>query len=383
MAISQKPYPPIVDTWNPTVIKGEGVKIYFSLSAYNSIKDIRRDLLLVEIMDVETNNSAVNVLGNNGYYQLISNISVDEDNNYYTILQNNRLNLEKEKTYKIQLRFCSSACQVSSAMVQTNPANYRDYISDYSSATLIKVISRPKLKLSTFPIVDANSEYVVSTASFAISGKVLFMPEAQTESEDVVEKTEECLTSYSIVLYENEAVKATSNDTIFYDSGTLYPDTKNLNSFYKVIKKDLKNGVHYLLNFSYTTSSGYTATEEYAFRVLYEAEIDYPPPYIFTKLDKEDGSILVTITANTEKAYQGYFILRRSSSLDNFETWEDLKFYKYETPKIIQEHLKDYLVQAGVIYRYQVIPMNSAGYRGIWDAITANPLEPDPAQQYM
>lgn len=363
MKINRAPYPPIVDDWMHTFVMGDNIKINFSLSAYSNIEDIRTDLILIDIVNSDNNESVIDYAANQGYSQLITNLQIDENNKYYIEISTRLLNIVAGGLYKIQLRFCSSQVTASKQNFQQSLQNgsWNDYISDFSKITLIKIIARPTLELKEFLDVGAKANYIISTAFFSIIGRLKFEDEDGSES----------LSCYKISLFENVLGTATENDSLIVDTDFIYPDSKELNMIFYTVKKDLKNHANYLMKITYITSSGYQETKEYDFIVEYNTNISTLPPFVFTKLDKEDGSIKVTIKGQENSNYKGFYILRRTSSLSNFTDWEDLKFFRNITMAPIPEiEVIDYLVQSGVFYRYQVIPMDEAGYRGLW----ADPL---------
>ena len=361
MGINQKPYPPIVDDWNPVAIRGEDIRIYFSLSAYNSIYDIRQDVVLVDIVDINNNSSVVDTTYNKGF-QLVEEFYLADDGSYYIEIPQYKVTIDSGRLYKVQLRFVSQKCSAPrDDFLTIDYYQQIDYISDFSKVALLKIISRPTLELNGFPEINTTVTYLISTPSLMLSGKLKF-----AEEDD-----DECLASYNIKIYENYLGEASTKDTLFLNSGIIFPDTRELNLINFLVKKDLTNRHYYLLAFTYTTKSGYTNTEYYNFTTIYEAETPTLPPVIETTLDKEDGSVIVKIfdynlsNPDDRSYYSGYMVLRRSSSIDNFLTWEEMRYFKYKN-EIINEEIKDYTVQAGVIYRYQVIPINWIGYRGVW-----------------
>lgn len=364
MALNKAPYPPIVESWTKTVVIGDTIRVYFSLSAYSNISDIRTDIILVDVVNSQNNESVIDYAANQGRAQLITNLQIDNENKYYIEINTRLVNVEVGGTYKVQLRLCSSLISASRSDIQANPLDdaWREYISDYSTITLIKVISRPILELKQFLDVGTKADYIISTASFSVIGKLIFGEDSSDES----------LSCYKIELYENLNTTASDNDTLILNTGYIYPDTKELNTIFYVVKRDLKNHGNYFMKFTYMTSSDYQETKSYNFTVEYSTTITTLPPYITTELDEEDGSIDVTIEGEAGSNYKGFFILRRTSSLNNFTEWDDLKYFqnKENTP-IAERTVKDYLIQTGVIYRYQVIPMDAAGFRGLW----ADPLE--------
>lgn len=359
MGINKAPYPPIVDSWTQTTVIGENIRINFSLSAYSNITDIRTDAILVDIVNSENNESVINYAANQGCPRLITNLQIDENNKYYVEIDTRLIDVVVGGLYKIQLRFCSSEITASRQSIQSNPESdiWSDYISDFSTVTLVKFITRPILELKEFLDVGAKADYIISMASFSIIGKLTFGDN----------ETDESLSCYKIELFENMLTAATENDTLIVDTDFIYPDTKELNTIFYVVKKDLKNHGNYFMKITYITSSGYQETKEYFFTVEYNTNITTLPPFVFTEMDTEDGSVKITIKGQENSNYKGFYILRRTSSLSNFSEWEDLKYFRNEENIPIPEtEVIDYLVQTGVFYRYQVIPMDEAGYRGLW-----------------
>lgn len=378
MGLNRAPYPPIVDTWAPAAVIGETIRIDFSLSAYASLTDIRTDIILVDIVNSQNNESVINLVANHGQTQLITNMQTDENGKHFVEIDTKIIRVTIGNIYKVQLRFCSSAVTATREQIQKNPTydGWREYISDYSTVTLVKIIPKPILELKEFLDVGAAADYIISTASFAVIGKLKF-------GED--NNSGESLSSYKIMVFENTSKTASDADTLIVDTDYIYPDSKELNTIYYVMKKDLKNNAHYLLRITYITSSGYTEEKDYHFTVMYDSSVTTPPPYVWAEMDEEDGTVLVHILGQSGSSYKGFFILRRTSNLSNFTEWDDLKYFRNKTlqPIGIQHNdktvspivIKDYLVQAGVIYRYQVIPMNEAGYRGIWYSEDLTPID--------
>lgn len=362
MGINQKPYPPVVNTWTPATVIGDTIKVYFSLSAYSSIEAIRTDLILIDISDDINNETIVDLNKNEGNSQLISVLQVDDNNNYFVEIDTRQLKVSINSTYKVQLRFVSSELTVTKKQFQDNLNNsFQSYISDYSSVTLVKIISKPKLELGEFLDVGTHANYIISAASLSVIGKLVFN----------TLDSEEFLSYYKIQLFQ-----LIDNDyNAIVDTGNLYPDSKELNTIFYTVKQDLINGEHYLLKIVYTTSSGYSETLTYPFEVEYNTNIGVNAPQIITELDKEDGSIKISIEGDSNELYSGFYILRRTDSSSNFSQWDDLKFFYNENEEPINAYVIDFLVQPGIIYRYQVIPMDKGGYRGLWNNNTISTAE--------
>lgn len=361
MSIKQALYPPILDAWLPAIPIGEDIIIYFTLSAYSNLTDIRQDIILVDIVNSVTNENVVNYIANAGSRQLAAAMQVDDNQKYFIKINTRLINVDLNNTYKVQLRFCSSLINATAAEIQANPKDDRwsSLISDYSKVSLIKIIPCPHLELQGFIDVGTEAQYIISTAFLSIVGKLNF---GEIDTDEVLE-------SYQIEVYESET--GADKKQLLLKTDVLYPNSKEQNIISYTLKRDLKNKTYYLMTISYKTNNGYYNSKDFRFFVSYEYTFIIDPPQISVNQNTETGAIEVFISGAVN--YQGYYILRRTSSLSNFLEWDDLKyFYKESDSESIDQVVEDYLVQPGVIYRYQVIPLSANGYRQLWTNIPQN-----------
>lgn len=367
MNLDRVVYPPIVDEITASTVLGNNLKIYFNLSAYNTIEDIRADLILVTVMDISNNESVVNVLKNNGSTQVITgliNSNLDDSYEYCVEIPYYLLNLKSNNTYKIQLRLCSSDYKDE---VETANQIDNNFLSEYSDITVVKIISMPYLDIQNFPKIKIIGEYILFSLIMTIRGHLSFSDKQESDY----------LNSYSIKIFENKDSMASTSDFEFYDSGILFSSPNQINTINHAIKKNFSNGKHYLMQIEYTTNSGFTQKNKYHFTIDVDESIICPPPFVDTFLNKDKGSIKVKIyhpqiLVRTylqdirNNTFNGYIVLRRTDNTSNFTIWENIKYIKHNQGSIINYTVEDYTVQAGKVYRYQALPLKEDGNFGSW-----------------
>lgn len=134
--LSSSLYPPVVTTYQPVFVLGENPRIYFLLSDFNNISSIEG--VQLAISDQKTGQSLLNKQRYPNNYVTLP-YSYDEEKGEYwvelseNILQNPFVN---NKYYKIQLRFVENTIM--------------EVYSQWSQACLVKAISRPTIKSTTF-----------------------------------------------------------------------------------------------------------------------------------------------------------------------------------------------------------------------------------------
>jgi hypothetical protein len=135
-------YPPVVDTYQAAQIKGSALRVYFSISDYNTFSEIEN--AQVTISDQESN---LSVLDKTKYPTqiMLKTIGVDSTRDvdkYYIDIATTDGNFDIDKFYKVQIRFTSTeAASVSLDTPQAIDAWLSanlDYFSEWSRVTLIK-----------------------------------------------------------------------------------------------------------------------------------------------------------------------------------------------------------------------------------------------------
>lgn len=387
-------YPPIFKkSYMPAFSKRQGCRIYFSLSAYNSLEHFFRypssagvaDLVQVSIQNQNTNYSALNL---KKYPSGIMDTTMYYDENrktedkYYIIINsfsdfNEKNNLDKNDTaqevketfnsipdlaqgnifnagefYKVQIRFTSSGVSQPEqySLIQTSWYNDNlNYFSEWSKVILIKGISEPSIQLNDFS--QKMDESFFTLQDIYVTGKVVF-----PDRED-----NQYLKKYRIRICD-------SNDKVLDDSKEIFSNGYNYtNEINYKIKYNLKNDneEQYTLKVYIQTNNLYEKEQSFPFKVdLVQYTTLNPAIKIEAIPDKIGGKIKVH-TYSTEKTLHlsTNYIIRRSSSKDNFEYWEDMYTFLSPYGSILNYTWEDVTVESGVWYKYSLQQRNVQGFR--------------------
>lgn len=341
-------YPPQIPTYQPAFLTTESCKVYFSLSQYNSYKEIKNNAQ-VTISNQNTNQSVLSLNKYNNEIKLCQ-VKVDKtknSDNYYIEIEPEDLQngFEINQYYKIQIRFTSiyAPDPPSSALDKWLIDNI-DYFSEWSTVCLIRAISPPSLQIQNFP---SNNDIVISTSSLNIIGTLTFADPSESDS----------LNYYQIKLFDE-------NQELLMDSNIVYTnDYNNPNTINYSLKYKLQNGFEYSLQIDITTKNYYYNTYIYNFAVLYSS-INPIDAIITAQNDKENGRIKITLSNTTTDKYQGKIIIKRASSKDNFITWENIHIINFINPSLINIVWNDCTVESGTWYKYSVQKEDSFGNLG-------------------
>lgn len=362
MAVYNNLYPPVVETYMPAFLvdsenEEENIcKLYFSISSYNTIDDIKNAQITVR--DQDTN---LSVLDNIKYPTevMLTNILIDEniktDYKYYVKILKTDISggFEINKYYKVQIRFTNveasnvslTTPQAIDGWLNTNLNNF----SEWSSVCLVRGISQPQLTVQGFSD-DETKKINWNIANTKINGKITFKDSSETE----------ILKSYRIKIY-NEAT-----DQLLTDSDILYSNNFNsVNSFEYVLKYAFSAGTTYKMVIDYTTQNLYSSSKIFLFQVIQQSALTLD--IILTgERDPENGRMILRIKKNEQNSkYTGTMVIRRSSSETNFTIWEDMCFKTFENVSLIDFTWTDYTIKSGVFYNYAVQGIENNGDRGI------------------
>ena len=249
-------YPPILDTTQPAFVNTEECKIYFIINSLNKIEDYNTDLIQIKITD---NRTGKNVLREDLYPNAIKFVSLQEENNQYFItFTANDLNFESfpiNNYYKVQIRFTAEEVATNINAVKDLQwfVNNIQNFSAWSSACLVRAISKPTLKINSFN--DKNIAEDIDQDHFSFVGLLSFAEENEQDS----------LASYRIKMYNQE------RDILLEDSKLLMPESKN--TFNYNIRQTLTDNSTFIIKVFYTTKFGYEEEIEYILNTKFNIQI--------------------------------------------------------------------------------------------------------------
>lgn len=348
-------YPPIISSWMPAFVRTTSCKIYFSLSTYNSIKDIKN--VQVVVSNQNTNLSVLNI----DKYPTgikITNLGIDNDvngdNKYFIIIEPEDLEsgiFELNQFYKIQIRFTGveAASILDIKKIASWLTNNQKYFSEWSTVCLIKGIQQPSLYIKGFENSNSTTDTIFTTEVVDFVGSMYY------EENNEIEK--EYLKSYQILLYNN------NTNILLFNSNIIYTNEYNPNEINYTLPYNLEDGISYRVEIIYTTNNGYSDSVNYIFSVI-QNSIDSLDATISAYNDESNGRIKIHIFTKSSSVFLGNITIRRTSSESNFTIWEDVNTTTLKEDKILDYTWYDYTIKSGVWYKYCAQRRSGKGDRG-------------------
>lgn len=372
-------YPPLVDTFQSPFLYTESAKISFTISPYNSSKEIKR--LHVTLVNQKTNQNvfAVNpdnledeavltngvliVPFNNNYY-----LECDENKNYCTLTIPSNLLRETDNQepsfvcdcyYKVQIRVDNSEAQIDSLYLNTERAHF----SEWSSVTLLKAIPEIVVKLVNFDLEDGTTKIPQYTPGvIPITGNVSFISPS--------ENTGEHLESFKAEIVD-------INQNIIKESDLEYVKGQKNTFTWLCDLTDTEIDKKYYVNLYLTTNNGYTIYKQYSFRLINASALIFRPVWDFNKIKlpyttdiqgqektllvtSEDGWITITVTVPNSLP-PGYLFIKRANSLDKYLNWEIVDCTYFADGTNISTTFIDKTVGSLVNYKYSCQYLTTSG----------------------
>ena len=347
-------YPPQIPTYQNAFVLTSKCRIYFSLSIYNSYKDIQNNAQ-VTVSNQNTNQS---VLSLTKYPNEIKLCDVKIDNTkssdkYYIEIEPEDLQngFQINQYYKVQIRFTSADAPTppDSAAIDKWLVDNVDYFSEWSTVCLVRAISQPILTLQNLSSSseEEGSSVGITTNTLDIVGSLTFQDSQESDS----------LSSYQIKLYDED-------NNLLTDSGIIYTSAyNNPNEINYTLKYILENGSAYTVTIDIATNNYYYQTFTYNIIVIQTHENPLNA-LVVAENEKESGRIKLTIASTTTDTFQGSVIIRRTSNRSNFTIWEDIYTRVYPTKELINFTWYDCTVESGIWYNYSVQKKDVSGQRG-------------------
>ena len=391
-------YPPIVKDYEPAFIAGNDAKLrmYFNLSSLSEplgdnfsvhASIIRKDGVQVVNLENDTTNNIYRATGtilnlvphkiSTGYYY------VDIDNN----------NLKSDWTYdgttyhgwipgwsyKVQLRISKIACPSNrvnqqEAWLQENS----ELFSEWSTICFIKCIS-------PMEIINYNGYAIANSGSVPESNDRIFSATIQSIIPDI-----EDYYSCNITLYKCDNLDNIISTPIEQSEEIFNNEISNSAVRY-TYKTEFEQGIKYIVYVNYITENDYRPLlpTAFVFRFSESAEGNTKVKLLTVEnltenaeinalitnvsslgLEEDEGRIGLKIYYDTEAEGSNAFtsfLIRRSSSKDNFTTWEDIKYITVDenTSTAINQYpiVYDYTVESGIWYKYGIAGVTADGER--------------------
>ena len=360
MAVNINLYPPVVDTYMPAFLVGSSdiqkntCRVYFSISLYNSLNDIKNAQVTVA-----NQNTNLSVLNKSKYpcEIMLTDIKTDltrvSDDKYYIEIKTNDIEegFQINQYYKVQIRFTAAGAanvsldtpQAIDSWLVANLSNF----SEWSTVCLVRGISVPSLSVSGFDISADTTLWSLNNVD--VVGKITYADSAETDT----------LKSYQIKLYD-------INNQLLSDSGIIYSNAySNINEFNYTFEYAFNEGESYYFTFEYETANMYIESNTYEFMVVQEGA-DKLEATLTATLDNINGCIALHIKSDIgQESFVGNITIRRTSSESNFTIWEDVHTESFEENSKLDYTWYDYTIKSGIYYKYIAQRRSSVGNRGV------------------
>lgn len=163
-----------------------------------------------------------------------------------------------------------------------------------------------------------------------------------------------CFTIYDskgdVFLTSGEQIHNSSLDTEIYESRDEFYVNKELiaNRTYKI------QYVVTTINGLVASSQSYNIIKKDTIRPSINAVLEATPNY-------DDGYIELQLIPKDDKFYSGNFAISRSSSIDNFQTWDEICKFTLNRESALRHLFKDFTVEQGIQYCYSLQQYNTKG----------------------
>lgn len=349
-------YPPIVNYAMPAFsVSDNAVNIYFSLSEYNALSDIKSIQLTVRYL-----NSNENALNTTLYPSRIKSINtnaipIDEtritqkDKYFVTLLKSDLTKgFELDQIYKVQLRCCSvtspANAQLTALWLNQNVSQF----SEWSTVCLLKPISKPSITVAGMGDGDGYINYTSVDSIFTITY-------ASGESKEPLKAWRTILSDAS------QSTILADSSWVTYKNYDYLPRTGNTNSviFESIMPYIMQAGTDYVLTVQIETKNGYALSKKFSFTCQPIYSSDFIGNIEFD-INEEEGYANI-ITTSIDPYYTNIY-LRRTSSKSNFTIWEDVAL-KIAKNEVINWNFKDFTIESGIYYRYGIQLCDTTGRR--------------------
>ncbi len=415
-------YPPQVETFMPAFPYNEAVRVYFSVSVFDSVKDIKR--VHVSVVNQKTNKNALATPLGIRFYDFTANdttadslsvVGVDkETSRYYIDIAPDMLNADSQyqetitldngttqtvnlKTwlrnqyYKVQLRFDTYADDVNTSKYNTTSTEdgasvgvskklsylntNTQYFSEWSTVCLVRPISVPTMYLTTSDFTDdSEGAPAFNRGLITIAGRLEFNY-INAKGETAISQVEtDKLKSFTVSVMNNAADKDIWTSETFYTQDNVDPNSfsEKINLKEATSKADVdaseNGGGAYALRLDYVTVNGYTGSSiKYAFDLVdYVGDSDFQPTTYFL-VDNEEGKVCL-YAQNKMMPTNGAIFVSRTSNMSEFKDWEIIYACRIadlpninDDPDNIYFYYEDKTVGSYVWYQYQIQYRTNAG----------------------
>lgn len=334
--MDSKLYPPYVEGTLPAFVQGGMLVVPFQLNRAVARTDFNSMAIILKTVQTNT------ILCDGDPQYAATNIEYDNTTGHWKAIFPIGNLVRVGQYYKVQVAFANGH--------YSTPGNWAfdGQIGYYSDVSVVKCTSQPSIIIKN--LSDTSSS---NTHRYEYTGVYSQAGEGKDKTEKVY--------SYRFDL-RNEAneIIATSGDQIHNAS----LDTEKFESTDTwLVTKDLKPGYWYSIQYTVTTLNNLT-TASPAYKVMQMETVDCEiGAHLLAEMMHEDGYVNISLKPKAQgaKSVRGSFVLIRSSSEDNYDSWQELYRFDMINEKPDMTLWQDFTVQQGVSYKYALQAYNDNG----------------------
>lgn len=345
--MNSKLYPPYVEGTLPAFIQGGMLVVPFQLNRAVNRTDFNSMAIIIKT--VQTNST---ICDGEAQYAA-TNIEYDVTSGHWKAIFPVGGVVKAGQYYKVQVAFANGRYNNSNKWEygyydSNNIWHSTNTVGYYSDVSVVKCTSQPHIYIKNLTDMAASN-----THQYEYTGVYSQTAEGKDKTEKVY--------SYRFDL-RNEAneIVATSGDLIHNAS----LDTEKFESSDTwLVTKDLKPGYWYSIQYTVTTLNNLTVASP-AYKVMQMETVDCEiGANLHAEMLQDDGYVNVYLKpkSNGAKNIRGSFVLIRSSSDDNYESWQELYRFDMINESPNRSIWQDFTVQQGVQYKYALQAYNDNG----------------------
>lgn len=342
-------FPPIIDDYLPAFLQADNsCNIVFKLAQFNKETEFDLSLTQITISNLNTNKSMLNPQkypneikiaeatsnGDGTYSIILNNIEKKYDAEgqeieRWSLLKTDQFELNTY--YKIQIRLTKAGITTEDIGTSTWFNSNLENFSEWSTVCLIRAIATPILQLN-----KVSDDGVLSAAN--IIGKLTFSDSAEKES---------------IYTYRTLVMK---NSEIIEDSGFIYPEPTKERELNYTFKTNVI-GNDFSVQLYIATKNGYIIKNTYPINITAGGGESLGAEIYSVTPDEENGLMQIIVNVTAESGISNNkIILKRASSLNDFNTWDDLLIYDPNETLAKNTHFifNDLSIQSGIWYKYAI-----------------------------
>ena len=338
--MGRKLYPPYIDGKVPAFCAsndGEAVlRVPFRHNRSVGVSQYKGMVLKVKTVSTNEHKFTIQVIPGGDS----SPINVDPSGNFYVDFYLNTQKPDGSGTYLQDLTI-GVYYKVQLAYIDTD-----DVIGYFSDVGVTKYTSRPNVE-----IIELGQNTGLNNFLYNYTGLY-----SQIGSDKDLSEKEY---SYRFVILDE-------NDNIFMDSGEqVHSSDKDTLSYESTdsfkCNKELKTNKKYRIKYTVKTNNGLEVSSPTYYLMKQVTVSPSLNATLHATADYLDGFINVYLQGNDDKAASGNFVIARSSSLDNYETWNDICEFTLNKEMPTQSLFKDFTIEQGISYCYSLQQFNSKG----------------------